>query len=894
MKKPTLLKSCSLLAVAAAVAMPAYAPSAFAQDDEIVIIGSRLKRDAQADLPSPVQNVGSDDIAATGAKNIADITQTLTINTGAQNNPDAFTQNSTTGTSSINLRGLGLASTLVLMNGKRQVLTATTTNDGLQFVDTSSLVPMIAVDNIEILKDGASAIYGSDAVAGVVNFQTVDDFDGVRLSADYQAVTGEGKSDEYLVQGMWGTNFDAGNILLAFSYLDRSPLTTAEKRLSRPVDDSSSLGNPGAYFILSGPLAAPFAGTPIIDPTGCADVGGIPQVLGANAGGTGLDAGFCRFDFGDFFNLIPEETRLTGYAQGNFDLGSDMGLQVELTYADNESVRGNSPTFPFLQTAVVPAAHPNNAFAAFGADVAFFGRAIGNGGSVSPNEITSETIRLATTLDGAFGESGNWEVSYTYGQNDYTVATEDTITNRFQCSLTGFTVNASTGGACDAATLQTSVDGSTVPVGQFFNPFSTSFTTAPNSAEVLDFIIGTQVRDLSSELQVLEGFITTELWETANGPVGVAVGVQYRDQELSADFDDISLNDNFGFIIGEQPYSGNQDVYAIYGEAGIPLSPIADLQLALRYEDYGDGVGDTVDPKIALLVRPTDALSLRGSYSTSFRAPSVFQQLGQGTSLNQVSDPVTGGTAFAAVRVEGDPDLLPEESEAFNVGFSWEPIDGLTVDFDYFDFSFEDVIIPENFQAIVNADPNGPQVIRSPAGTIVQINANYVNASSVETSGFDFKVEYQIDTDNSGTFVPFIEGTNIREYDLVDPFAGNVDGAGSRNFSNFGTSTPELRFNTGVAWQNGAHSANVFVRHIDSYDDDQNPGESVDSHTTLDWQYNLNVSEYFNTDKNVAFTVGMINATDEDPPQVFTNGGFDSKVHDPRGQLTYIGVDIEF
>ncbi|MCI5045795.1 MAG: TonB-dependent receptor [Aquisalinus sp.] len=941
MKKINWLKSSSMAAVAVALAVPATGfTAASAQDDEIIVTGSFIKRQSQADLPSPIQTVGSEQIDAVGAKNIADITQTLTINTGAQNSPDAFTQNSTTGTSSINLRGLGLSSTLVLLNGKRQVLTATTTNDGLQFVDTSSLVPLIAVDRLEILKDGASATYGSDAVAGVANFITYDSYEGVRLNGQYQTTTGTGDSDEYLLQGLFGKNLERGNIMAAISYLERTPLTTADKRLSRAEDDTSVLGNPGAYFLLDPPLASSFPGLPIIDPTGCEEVGGDRQVLAANAGGSGLDVGFCGFDFGDFFNLIAEEERLTGYVQADFELTDTINLRLEGTYADNTAVRGNSPTFPFLQTAVVPVSHPNNPFAAFNTRAAFLGRAIGNGGSVSPNEVTSETIRLSGTVDGSYGDSGSWEISYTYGKNDYVVATEDTVTNRFQCALNGFAFNASTGAACDADTLQTSADGSTVPVGQFYNPFSTSFSSAPNSQAVLDFIIGTQVRTLESELQVLEGVITQDLWETDNGPVGVALGAQYREQTLSADFDAISQNDNFGFIIGEQPYSGDQEVYALFGELGIPLSPIADLQLAVRYEDYGGSIGETVDPKIALLLRPTDTLSLRGSYSTSFRAPSVFQQQGQGTSLNEVNDP-EGGTAFAAVRSVGDPDLNPEESEAFNFGASWEPTPGLTIDVDYFSFEFSDVIIPENFQALANAnsfdtryDPNDPSVLlagsetcerantvvcragRGDTGAITQINANYVNASSVETSGIDFKVEKQIETDRSGTFVPFIEGTYILEYDLEDPQAGSVDGAGSRNFTNFGTSTPELRFNAGLGWQNGAHSANIFARYIDEYSDDQNcadgsepddafgtpnncpvgvpVGNPVDSHTTLDWQYNLRVSDYLDTDKSISFTLGMINALDSDPPQVFTNGGFDSKVHDPRGQLTYIGLDLEF
>jgi len=227
-----------------------------AEEDVVIATGTLIRRKVQADRASPVLSLGEADIGSTGAKSIADLTQTLTINTGSENNPDAFTQNATTGTSNINLRGLGVQSTLVLIDGRRQVLSAATTNSGFQFVDTASLVPLIAVENVEILKDGASATYGSDAVAGVANFQTFQNFDGVRLNAQYQFVAGEGNSDETILQALVGKNFSRGNIMAAVSYTDRSPLTTAERRLSRVEDDTSALGNPGSFVPLGGPLPA--------------------------------------------------------------------------------------------------------------------------------------------------------------------------------------------------------------------------------------------------------------------------------------------------------------------------------------------------------------------------------------------------------------------------------------------------------------------------------------------------------------------------------------------------------------------------------------------------------------------------------------------------------------
>lgn len=920
--RKTLAVKASAIALAAAIAAPQVAHAQ--SDDVIIVTGSFIKKQNQADLPSPLSTVGSGDIEDIGAQNIADITQTLTINTGAQNNPDAFTQNATTGTSNINLRGLGVGSTLVLLNGKRQVLSGAPTNDGINFVDTSSLIPLIAIDRVEILKDGASALYGSDAVAGVVNFITRENYDGILLSGNYTTQHSEGDYDEYNIQALVGKDFGRGSIMLAASYLERTELTTQERRLSRPQDDTSVLGNPGAFFgVVDGsdfglpndPGTGMPVSLPFIDP-GCAAAGGFPGPASAAAAPLqAFGVGFCGFDFGDFFSLVPEEERFVGMARAEIDLSDSIQWSAEFTYADNEAIRGNSPTFPFLQlgSAVVPggAFGPGaNPFNIFPGDptVVFFGRASGNGGTVSPNLTTSETWRVSTSLGGDIG-TGAWEISFTKADNNFVVMTEDTVTDRFQCSLSGFgsvpAIPGITGGTdCSSANPDLTTGGVTIPsAGTFFNPFSTAITAgAGNNGALLDYIIGTQTRDYESDLTVVEGFVSQELFQLPAGPVAVAVGAQYRDNDLSQTVDELSLNDGFAFLVGGRPFDGSQDVFAFFGEVSIPLAEWIDVQAAVRHERYGDDEGgSTTDPKIAVLLRPTDAISFRGSFSTSFRAPSVFQQFGESTTLQQVSD--DGATAFVAVRTlapaGGARPILPEESEAFNFGASWEPVDGLQFDIDYFNFDFSNVIIATAPQAILDAanagDPDAmAAVIRAPGnGPVLQINNDFVNASSVETSGLDFSARWEIDAGSIGQITPSFVGTYVLNYDLDDPQAGAVDGEGNRNFNNFGSPTPQLRYNAGLEWQNGAHSANVFVRHIDSYTDDQNGGIPVDSDTRVDIQYALAINEYLDRDKAAQVTIGVRNLFDERPPQVFTNGGFDSRVHDPRGTLLYFGVDLE-
>ncbi len=838
--------------------------------EEVVVTGTYLRGKRQEDSGSPLAVVDSTQLNNIGATTIADLVQTLTINTGSQNNPDAFTQGSTTGTANFNLRGLGIASTLVLLNGRRQVVTASVDNDGVQFVDTNSLVPQIAIGRIEIVKDGAAALYGSDAVAGVVNIITDDNFEGFATSARYQAVTDEGSQRDLLFQAKYGYQAENFSLLLAASYLDRTALTTEERRLSLVENDDSVLGNPGAFFGTG--LGAIPPGIPFVDPTGCTEFGGLLTPLAPPV--NGLQPGFCGFDFGDFFNLVPEEERFQAYAAFDYQFSEAAELRVEASYADNEALRGNSPTFPFLQTALVSAENPFNVF---GEPVVFFGRAIGNGGSVSPQITENETFRISASLAGDITDQWRYDVAFTYAENDHFRSTEDTLTQEFQAAL------------------------STGLNGEFFNPFATSFTVAPNSPALIDAIIGENTNDAVSELIVVDAVLSGEVFELPAGPVGLAVGFQYRDESLSSDLDADTNAGNFGFLAPTPipDFSSSRSPYAFFAEVLVPITEELEFSGALRFEDYGGTIGDTLDPKFSLNWRPLPELTLRGSFSTSFRAPSTFQQFGVNTSLNQVTDPL-GGTAFAAVQTlvpgpEGR-DIAPEQSEAFNFGLSWAPIDGLNIDLDYFDFSFDDAIVTTSFQEVVNADPTGPAVIRSAAGTILQVNVDFENASTIDTNGLDLRINYDIDTD-VGTITPFFDGTWVFGFDFVTASGTDVDGLGSRNFALLGVGSrpsPEFRFNTGISYATALHEARFFVRYIDGLDDNENPGNTIDSFTTVDAQYALNLGEVVDGLDGARLTLGAINLFNEDPPFVATNGGFESRLHDPRGRVFYVELGYQF
>lgn len=217
----------SLLAIAISIATLASIPLSYAEEikkadeaqenkiEKIIVTGSRIKRTRQDDSPTPVSVIGAEDFALNGAKDARDVIALLPINAGSENNSDLLTQNFTVGTANVNLRGLGVSSTLVLLNGRRQVLSATPTNDGSSFVDIAALLPALAVERVEILKDGASAIYGSDAVAGVFNMITRDTYEGAEFQVEYREKAGDGDQRDINFDAVIGNYFgDYGHFLL--------------------------------------------------------------------------------------------------------------------------------------------------------------------------------------------------------------------------------------------------------------------------------------------------------------------------------------------------------------------------------------------------------------------------------------------------------------------------------------------------------------------------------------------------------------------------------------------------------------------------------------------------------------------------------------------------------
>lgn len=370
--------------------------------EEVVVTGSYIKGSA-TDGASPVEVISRDTIELLGATTVADITRNLTVSSGAENNADSFTSGSTQGTSNVNLRGLGLSSTLVLIDGRRNTVAANTANDGSVFVDTNS-IPVFALERVEVLKEGAASVYGSDAVAGVVNYILRRDFTGVEVNISQQKADLSDQTDDRF-SAMWGADLNGANVVVGYSELNRSPLSGTDIR-DYSINAISGFGN--SFAVLAPPFFGGFTGATIgavlADPltevtsgpyqgyyfygenvpdANCVANKGIlfdnANIYGAVPGLDNFDGGQrCGFYYGDRFNLVNDEDHSSLYASVKTELANGVGFELDYMATDvNVNDNPQSPSYPALSYLAKPIM-PGMAGSPFAAPVLWIGRALGS------------------------------------------------------------------------------------------------------------------------------------------------------------------------------------------------------------------------------------------------------------------------------------------------------------------------------------------------------------------------------------------------------------------------------------------------------------------------------------------------------------------------------------
>ena len=866
--------------------------------EEVVVTGSYIKS-SPTDGASPVDILSRETIEDIGASTVADITAYLTVDSGSENNADSFTSGSIQGTSNVNLRGLGLSSTLVLIDSRRNTVAASQANDGSVFVDTNS-IPVIAIERVEVLKEGAASVYGSDAVAGVANYILRRDFSGFELSVSQQK-TDIGSQTDDRISFIYGAESNDNNFVFALSNLDRSPLKGTDGDLAKysqlafsTFGTSYLIYPPGAIASLtpsqfvttvaSGPYAGTYGILEYVPDANCIANKGIllpqPNNPIGQSGGT-----LCGFYYGDRFNYVNDEDHTNIYTSFKTTLASGIGFEVDFMQSEVD-VNDNpqSPSYPALSYLTLPnIVMPGVGGSPFSYPILFRGRALGSTypSPIAPRE--HENDRISFGFNGELDNGLDWDFHVTQSSSSSYIFQPDTSTSRFRNAIRG--------------------EGDAPGTWNLFDPTA-------NSAALVDYISSGEERNVEASLTAIDLILTGNI----NG-LDIATGFQYKEEEYKitrneasvatfADDGSISKQSDLIFLGGGRENDDSRDSIALFAEASKNMNDKLELKGALRFENLESD--NSINPKISARYQASDNLVLRGSYSTSFREPSLVQLHSDLVSLEALQDYDTqgnsvGGTQFVRVAVKSNSDLQAEESNNINLGAIWTPNNQASLTLDYWMIDYDDVITRENAQGKLISNPTSSDVIRGAGGVIVGLTTKYFNAEKVETSGIDIEAKYDIPS-SFGDISLSYKHARISKYEIPDGSGGMKDVVGQFNWDNFARSMPESKSILSFGIKNGSHTLKAFYRMISDYETSRSFAvgygpiaasrgltSKIDEFNTLDLKYSYQISR---NNGDLTFTLGMNNATDEEPPLVFDDANFsyDPKHHDVRGKMTYIGI----
>lgn len=827
------------------------------------VTGSRVTRIA-AEGPNPVTVFRRADIEVGGYTNIGDALRTLPYVSGSNLMPAGSNNSFTPGASTVNLRGLGNNNVLVLLNGRRAAPLSTPGFNGLQTMFDFNSIPEAAIESIEILKDAGSAIYGSDAVSGVINIKTRKHYNGLSTEIGFGNTT-HTDSLERRFAAVMGTSSGKTSLLFSVDWRDRNGIKDRDYSFSSTADHTSRGGDDlRSYATFPALVYVPGLGdyytlpSPMTNPT-LADF----QVADVSHG---------TYDFQKVTDLLPETRAYGFYGRGQFDFNANVSAFIELMYRRNEAIieAAPSPVFSYTEngtgpntaTLTIPATNPNNPF---GEDLEdeWYARLVNAGNRI--NDVTSETPRILVGLEGRFGDSWQWEAAALHTTNDVVNLNDGTVfDNLYQNALNGV-----------------EIDGETL----YANPFGSE------DPRVTDYYTGVNPNTSTFELRTYDFNISGDLLEMPYGALGFATGGEIRTEEL----ENIRTVDNengnvIGGAEGTSTY-GDRRVYAFYAELGVPILPRLDAQIAGRFENYSD-FGSTTKPKIALSYRPTDELLIRGSFGQSFLAPNLsYLYTSQVTSFSSspLADPKRPNDAPRQIQTYGggNPDLQPENTDTYYVGVQWEPrkgkMKGWSFGVDWLQFKQRDLINQLGEDFILSHEDELPgAVVRNPpaagetVGVINYINDRYRNIDRQTYRAFDFETRYEFDTASLGDFRFIANATYM--YDFIfqsEELAGTYD-------------QPKWRGTFQMNWTRGDWEFDVLVAYIGRFLNYSEVG-NVGAQTIV----NPQISYLGLWDSRI--TLGVRNVLDSDPPfDEFSSTGWNGDIHDPEQAFVYLRIAKEW
>jgi iron complex outermembrane recepter protein len=691
-RKPTIRRGLLLAMSAAAVVTSLSQTAAFAADTtakageeltEVIVTGSRIRR-TDSETPSPVQVITREDIERTGQQSISEIIRSVSAdNQGSL--PTAFTAGFAAGAAGVSLRGLGLNSTLVLVNGRRMATYGLADDGARSFVDLNS-IPLEAVERVDVVKDGASAIYGSDAVAGVINIIMRENYQGASLGATGGS-SYRGDGSQFRFTGSFGRGDIAADRYNLFVTAETSRDDAIAQSTRRSFLGTEDLRAFGFFDNRRGALAAGrgvFGGVPPIDSvmnySTSTPYGGVTNPLFPSGTRNRIQLlpcpekniyGNCIFSVMDYNQIQPDSKRTNVFARGAVQFTDNAQGYLELGWfnskIDSIGTPGGvndggvfNPSDPLnpvtaAHNPMLPANHPDNP-TGVARSLRLLTTMLGGRDQVTDSKVTR-------IIGGVKGDVGAWRYDIGGG----------VIESKLKNLNTGFVYFPALVAALNNGTFR-------------INP-------ALNSAATLAAISPDLLTNATNKVSLIDATVSRDIWDLPGGKLGIAVGAEYRKE--TSDSPPVPFTDTSDIVgLGYAAFKADRNITAEYLEINAPVSKILELNAAYRFDKYSD-YGNSSTPKLGFKLTPIPQISLRGTYSESFRAPGPSES-GTSSSL--------GFTNIAIITL-GDPSVKPETSKSFTFGIVAEPLEGSSVSIDYYNIKRKDEIVTADQATIVAGLP---------------------------------------------------------------------------------------------------------------------------------------------------------------------------------------------
>jgi iron complex outermembrane receptor protein len=893
-----------VLAVAIAGAAHAQQTAPEGTLEGVTVTGSRIKR-LDGETALPVTTITREDIEKTGLTTASELVKTLTASTAPLSDGASITDGTSgqRGFNGANLRGIGVSSTLILLNGRRLANFASPGDNA--GVDLNN-IPAGAIERVEVLKDGASAIYGTDAIGGVINFITRKDYEGADAGLYYGATQdgGAGKKTATLSGGIGNLTEDRYNVFGVVdwqqlealrstqrSFIQERPLATFLPALmsSNTYPANADINTAQRNRLIAAGLLPAGATRNRINPSfpACNP----PATVNAPQGPGGRNA--CSYDYMQDTEIYPKSEKLSMLGRGTFAIADGHQLYAEALYARAETDYVLSPNpnsqIRGLPISILPAAYAA-ALTAPGLPTTFSRlRFRTTEAGNRTNTVVSDARRLVI---GGSGKLGAWDydAAYTRAENRAT----DEYTNGY-VKFNEFVAGVRSG---------------------LINPFGAS------SQAGRDLIDSLQVRDKGrvskGTTDQVDASLTRSLATLAGGDLGLALGAEYRKEKQSFRPSALLLSNN---IAGDRSSSGTVDlratdddrnVLSAYAELNAPLTKALELQFALRYDDYSK-VGTTVNPKFGVRWQPVASVLFRGSAGTGFRAPSLAD-LNRPTIFGSASSFLTDPKCVALqgsidlctdqwpVERRSNPNLKPEKSRQFSAGVVFEPGRSFNASLDYWNIQVKDVISTLGEQIIVESPQkyDGRYIQRDVDGFITNILLQKENQGKLRTSGVDLGLQLRSAATPIGSFGVAVQGTYVLKYERQfgpqEPYRSNVN-----VFLNDQV-VQKWRHRVSFDWDAGPVNVTLANQFSSGYTDQNTtydpftdtalPKREVSAYSLWDLTANWQVNGA------LQLRAGMLNVFDRAPP--FSNqayyflAGFDPTYTDPRGRSGYVSAAYRF